>query len=311
MRRRRKYLYFDRRQYLCLISFEKLKEKYTLGSVIELRIVVKENAELMRPSSIKVNVHAPIVGKVLSIPRKGLALYSLTFTETEKEGKYTFTIEKSENYEAIEYQQSVSVMPLFVFPWRLFIILVATFIVIVGLTAAAIKLKVWILARKSHLLIEEFHKKTQPEIIKDVGTTFAMPDEILLWEDFVAVEQIYFFKQDGNYSIICAVGNDVILNDVAISGGKKIILNDGDTIRAGGLGLKVEMPENMPEKVSLYYLDNVMIRVYRKTDKVRWLVKNISTQPLQVGNIIPLNFVKGNILYVGQDEGLYTAEPND
>lgn len=294
-----------------VVSFEKLKEKYTPLSPIELKIVVKKNAELMQHSSIKVKAHSPRGSKALSIPRRNLALYSLTFTETEKEGEYTFTIEESEDYEAIETQQIVSITPLSIFPLRLLLTILIVVFTTVGLGAAAIKLRKWILAMKSRLLVKEFQEKTQPEIIKDVGTTFAMPDEILLWEDFTAVEQIYFLKQEGICSLTCAVGNNVILNDLILSKSEKATLNNGDVIRVNGLGFKVGLAEDKPASVLLYYLEGVMIKIYRTVEKVAWLVKKIATRALLVGDVIPMNFIKGDILYVGQDEGMEFPKPND
>jgi len=312
---------------LPVVLFKKLKDEYLLDNVIELAFSVTENANLMQNSSIPVEVRSPKENKILSVPRKGLTLYALQYTETDMKGEYTFTVMKTEEYKVVGIQQSTSIVVPYVFPWK---IIVPIFIIVVtGGLLLTVQLRGWPPWRKyksedsqeedenEEMEREEDEiEETGEEVVEAVGTVFSMPNEILLWNDCVAVEQLSLIMADiqtEEETIHCyldsALGSEIILNDKPTHA-DGIMLSDGDVARYKNFAFKMELKKDTPSKVHVYYLEDLMLRV-SKGKSVRWSVSPVNPQPPAAGTTIPLNFIRGDILYIGRDEGIDFAAPND
>ena len=122
------------------LLFKPLKPNSSLGDMLTLKLSVIKNAKLMQNSSILVEVNSPRGTETLSVPRKGLNLYSLQYTQTDQEGEYTFTVMKTEGYEVAGFQQSTFIRPPSAFPWKLLVpILAVSVLAIVGLLALGTK----------------------------------------------------------------------------------------------------------------------------------------------------------------------------
>jgi len=122
------------------LLFKPLKPNYSLGDTLTLQLSVIKNAQLMQNSSVLVEVNSPRGTEILSVPRKGLNLYSLQYTQTDQKGEYTFTVMKTEGYEVAGFQQSILIRPPSVFPWKLLApILAVSVLAIVGLLAVGTK----------------------------------------------------------------------------------------------------------------------------------------------------------------------------
>ena len=121
------------------LLFKPLKPNYSLGDTLMLQLSVIKNAKLMQNSSILVEVNSPQGVETLSVPRKGLKLYSLQYTQTDKEGEYTFTVMKKEGYEVAGFQQSTFIRPPSAFPWKLLVPIAVVVLAIVGLLVVGAK----------------------------------------------------------------------------------------------------------------------------------------------------------------------------
>ena len=292
-----------------------------------------EYANLMQSSSIPVEVRSPKENRILSVPRKGLALYALQYTETDMKGEYTFTVMKTEEYKVIgpgsrdstqfipfagrKIQQSTLIVVPHAFPWKL---TVPIFIIIVtGGLLVAVQLRRWPPwkaeggRRKAEgKKIEEMEKE---EIVETVENVLSMPNEILFWKEHYAVEQISLTLGDVKTAegtipchLECAKDSEIILNDTPTPA-EGIMLSDGDVVRYDKFAFKMELKKDTPPNIQVYYLEDLMLRASRGK-KVRWSVEPVNPQPPVAGTIIPLNFIQGDILYIGRDAGIDFAAPN-
>ncbi|MFQ6043700.1 MAG: VWA domain-containing protein, partial [Candidatus Poribacteria bacterium] len=331
---------------LPVVLFQKLNEEYLLNNAIELAFSVTENANLMRSPSISVEVNSPKGNKILSVPRKGLALYTLQYTETDMEGEYTFTAMKTDEYKIVgedsrfryseslrrdsakrSIQQSASIVAPYVFPWKL---IVPIFIIVVaGGLLLVVQLMGWPPWRKyisADSQEEDEIEETGEDIIEAVGTVFSMPNEILFWNDCVTVERISLIMPDVQTEeetmpkatdafglphcyLDSVLGSEIMLNDKSTPA-DGIMLSDGDVVRYKNFAFKMELKKDTLPKVHVYYLEDLMLRI-SKGESVRWSVSPVNPRPPAAGATIPLNFIRGDILYIGRDEGIDFATPND
>ena len=156
------------------LLFKPLKPNYSPGDTLTLELSVIKSAELMHSSSILVEVNSPQGSDTLSIPREGLKMYSLQYTQTDQEGEYIFTVMKKEDYEVAGYQQSTKILSPSALPWKLLApILAVGVLIITGLLVIGTK-DGWYTRSKYHqedILPEEVKEPEVQKVEEEISVT--------------------------------------------------------------------------------------------------------------------------------------------
>ena len=288
------------------VLFKKLKEKYSIGDTVPIEFSVTKNARLMQNSSIPVEVSSLQGSEVISVPRKGLKTYSFSFTQTDQEGEYSFTAPKTEEYKVIGFQQSIVIVTPFVFPWKLLVAGITLF-AIIGLLILS-KIKGWHPWRKRPAKIIEMSELVE-EIRKEEDRP--IPDEILIWDKYSLAGYIHMAKRmqlekDHSYYLEYFGNVNIVLNDTLLSEGSAVI-NPGDIVKLDKLTFEISLSDN----VTISETEDIRVAIFDKGDLIRWFVLSATLRPPQESDIIPLTFVRGDIVHIGRIWALQRIEPND
>jgi len=301
------------------VLFKKLKEKYFSGDSVIIEILVTKNAELMQSSFITVEVNSPKGSQIISVPRKGLKLYSIEYTQTEQEGKYTFTIPtpKIEEYELLNSQQSIVIMTPSALPWKLILALGIIITVIIVLFILW-KIKGWNLKPQTSTNEPEI---TEQESIQGVRADNeqptnekTIPEQIWFWENYALIGYIHLSKRKNAENKLSYYNESFGKIQLELNGDKinevDFIVNNGDKIKINNLEFTMIFSDDGSGKVVIPDSMVKDIETSNKNGLLKWTIISESEQPKK-GDIIYPVFVRGNIVNIGRNTEIESNNIND